>query len=179
MTGCSTIPKTSAVARSGCWSGISRGDAAFEHRAHGVDRVRCARRELAQLPVLHEEQEAEEGRVLVVRVTEAANHRREPCLRRGLGRGEGVEPAGELDVVPFEGGPDELVLADEMAIEGTLRDIDRAGDISNAGLGHALFDEEPDGGLFDAIAGVGESMSRHGLCFGRVSINVSKRLFTL
>ncbi len=143
---------------------LFRRDAALEHRAHGVDRVRGSRRELAQLPVLHEEQKPEERRVLIVRLTEAANHRRQLSVRRRLGLCEGVEPARELHVVAFEDGPHELVLADEMAIEGTLRDIDRPGDIPHAGFGHALFDEEADGGLLDAIARVGESMSWHCSC---------------
>ena len=143
---------------------LFRRDAALEHRAHGVDRRRCSRRELAQLPVLHEEQKPEERRVLIVRVTEAANHRRQLSARRRLGVGEGVEPARERHVVAFEDGPRELVLADEMAIERTLRNVDRPGDIPHAGFGHALFDEEADGGLLDAVARVGESMSWHCLC---------------
>ena len=45
---------------------------------------------LLELSVLDEEQEPEERRVLVVRVTEAANHRRHLAARGRLVPGEGV-----------------------------------------------------------------------------------------
>jgi hypothetical protein len=113
------------------------------------------------MPALREEQKAEEVRVLIVRVTEAANHRRQFAARRSLGPCEGVEPARELHVVALEDGPHQVVLADEMPIERTLRDIDRPGDIPHAGCAHTLFDEQADRRLLDAVARVGEAMSWH------------------
>ena len=67
----------------------------------------------------------------------------------------------ELDVVPLEELPDQLLFADEVPIERTFGDIDRAGDIADRGFGDALLDEQVDGGGFDAVAGVGESVSWH------------------
>src|SRR5262249_1124912 len=134
----------------------------------------------AQLPVLDEEQKPEERRVLIVRVAEAANHRGQLAVRRGLGLCESLELARELHVVAFEDGPHELVLADEMSIQGTLRDIDRPGDIPHAGFSHALFDEEADRCLLDAVARVGKPMSWHVPSFRSASpCYVSKRLLTL
>jgi hypothetical protein len=90
------------------------------HAVHGVDRCRRAGRELIELSVLHEEQEAEQRRVLIVCVTEAANHRRQLSARGRLVVRKGLEPACELDVMAFEDRPHELVFADEMAIERTF-----------------------------------------------------------
>ena len=133
----------------------------FEHGADGIDRRRRTRPEPAQLAVLYEEEKSEEMRVLIMSETEPSNHCRQLCVRAGLGPGEGVEAAGERDVVALEDVPHEFFLADEMAIEGALRDIDRAGDVSHAGLRDALLDEQPDRGLLDAFARVRESMSWH------------------
>ena len=82
--------------------------------------------ELAQLPVLHEEQEPKERRVLVVRLAEAANHRRDFVARARLGIGQRSEPAGELDVVALERLPHQLVFACEVAVERAFGNIDRA-----------------------------------------------------
>jgi len=133
----------------------------FDHAADGVDRRRSAGRELAQLPVLHEQEKPEERRVLIVRMTEAANHGTQLSADVALVLGERLKAVGELHVVAFERGPDELVFADEMAIERTFGDIDRSGDVPHAGFGDALFDEEANGGLLDAVACIGVSVSRH------------------
>ena len=137
------MPKTSAVARSGSAPGISP-DAMprCDHRPHRRHRRRRVGGELAELPVLHEEQEAEElgfsscawqkPRIIAATLPRAV----------GLGVRQRLQPRGELDVVALEGLPDQLLLADEVAVERAFRDIDRAGDVAHGGLGDALLDEE-------------------------------------
>ena len=111
--------------------------------------------------MLHEEQKAEERRVLVVRVAEAADHRRDFRACRVSRSASDWSCPANCDVVAFEELPHEFVFADEVAIERTFGDIDGTRDIPHGGFGHALLDKQPDGGLFDAVPRVGESMSWH------------------
>ena len=156
------MPKTSAVARSGCCSGISFE--AIPLRDHGADRIdgrRGTRRELAQLAVLHEEQKPEEERVLVVRVTEAANHRGELSACGRLGKCQRLESRGKLHVVALEYFPHEFVFAVEVAIQSPLRDIDSPSDIPDGRRVDALLGEELNRRPLDALPGVGEAVSWH------------------
>ena len=67
----------------------------------------------------------------------------------------------ERNVVPLECLPDEVILALEVAVERTLRQAHRQGDVPDGGFGDPFFDEQPDCGLFDALTGVGECVARH------------------
>src|SRR5439155_24082957 len=112
----------------------------------------------------------EERRVLVMRPAEFPDHRGDLGASAAFAPRQRLKLAGELDVVPLEDRPDQLFLAHEVPVERPFRDIDRSRDVAHARLTNALGDEEPHGGLFDAIARVGESVAWH---------FVSKRLFTL
>ena len=99
--------------------------------------------------MLHEQQEVEERRVVVVRLQKAAIIAASFPRAAGSLLGESLQPAGKGEVVAFEQLPHELVLADEVAIERTFGDIDGLRDVLHGGFGHALLDEEGDGGPLD------------------------------
>ena len=162
VTGCSTTPKMRAVARSGPWDrDLAIGDPAVEDCADDVNRCWRAWRQLRQLAVLHEQQESEERRVVVVRLAEAADHGGHFLPGGRLVSRQRLERHRERNVVPLECLPDEVILALEVAVERTLGQANRHGDVPDGGLGDPFCDEQSDCGLFDAVTRVGKSVSRH------------------
>src|SRR5262245_17767404 len=156
---------------------LTARDPRVHDRAHRIDRGGRAGGELSELAVLNEQQEPEQLWVLVVRYAKAPNHRGHLSVRGGLGGGERVEALGERNVVPLEQQPDQLILAVEVPIERPFRDIDRAGDVSNARLGYALLGKEPDCGSLDVRSGA--AVGRAPGASGMLDVaHVSKRLLT-
>ena len=83
-TGSSTTPNTSAVARSGSCGGISPDAiAALDDGAHHRHRRRRRVGQPAELSVLREDEEPKQHRVLVMRLAESADHRRDFVARVG------------------------------------------------------------------------------------------------
>ena len=84
----------------------------FEHGAHHIDRRGRARLELGELSVLHEEQELEQRRVVVMRRDRSRESSRRLCLRsRRLVRGQRLQRRAEGDIVSLECSPHEFVFA--------------------------------------------------------------------
>jgi len=94
------------------------GDRGRQHVAHDLDRRDGVDGQLAQLAVLHEQQEPEQRRVFIVGAAKLADHRRHFRVGGALAIRQRPELPGERHVVPLEERPHQLLFAGKVAIQG-------------------------------------------------------------
>ena len=70
--------------------------------------------------MLDEQQELEQRGVLVMRMAEAANHRRDLAARGRLAVGQALQRRREVHIVPLEGFPHQFVFAFEVPVQRAL-----------------------------------------------------------
>ncbi len=156
------MPKTSAVARSGCCSGISFDEIPCAITARtastGVGEPGAS---LLNWPCCTKSRNRKRSGSSSFAWTEAANHRGELSACGRLGKCQRLESPGKLHVVALEYLPHEFVFPVEVAIQSPLRDIDSPSDIPNGRRVDALLGEELNRRPLDALPRVGEAVSWH------------------